>query len=61
MDNNKNLPKRCERFKNLALKSCEIYNDPTICKDIINNLTIECNKWLKTNKKDEYSINKKNP
>ena len=34
--------------------------DPTICKDIIQAMTNQCNEWLKQQKKDEYSINKKN-
>ena len=54
------LPRRCETFKINALKACEGMEDPTICKDIIQAMTNQCNEWLKQQKKDEYSINKKN-
>lgn len=53
------LPKRCERFKINALKACEGMEDSTICKNIIYDMTNQCNEWLKQQKKDEYSITKK--
>ena len=53
-------PKRCETFKINALKACEGMDDTTICKDIIQVMTNQCSEWLKQQKKDEYSINKKN-
>ena len=61
MDNIKeNLPKRCIKFRENALKACGALDDPIICKDIIGGIVKQCSEWLKQNKKDEYSINKKN-
>lgn len=54
------LPKRCQNFGVLALKACGGIDDPTICKDIVKSMMHQCNEWLKQQKKDEYSINKKN-
>ena len=55
-----NLPKRCAKFRENALKACGAMNDPVICKDIIEGMVNQCNEWLKQQKKDEYSIHKKN-
>lgn len=54
------IPKRCETFKINAYKACGSMDDPLICKDIIDGMIKQCSEWLKQNKKDEYSINKKN-
>ena len=54
------LPKQCQTFRENALKACGAMNDPVICKDIIEGIVIQCSGWIKQQKKDEYSINKKN-
>ena len=54
------LPKRCETFKINAHKACSAMDDPVICKDIIDGMIKQCSEWIKQNKKDEYSTNKKN-
>ena len=55
-----NLPKRCIKFRENAFKACGAMDDPVICKDIIEGMVNQCNKWLKQTKKNENSVNKKN-
>jgi hypothetical protein len=54
-----NLPKRCIKFRENAFKACGVMDDPVICKDIIEGMVNQCNKWLKQTKKNENSVNKK--
>ena len=58
MDKNESLPERCKKFRYLALVTCKSIKEDN-CTEIVESLVKQCDEWLKQQKMDEYSLNKK--